>query len=221
MRLFASDVLAALLAEEATERTFLIQLDFSGGAIYLSTGTRDLDWDGQTWEAVGGNLQIGGIEESGDLKGQGIDLTLSGIDTTIVGTLLSNEYRGRSIQVWQVILDPVTGLVLDGINLFDGLQLDSYQIEEKIDRSRALTATIRTRGRHRLSTNEFRGIRANLHSHQTHFVGDTFWRHVVGLSNRKLFWGMQPTRIGGSGGTGFGDGEDDGNDDRFLPGPLG
>lgn len=149
MRNFSSDVLAALQAESGTERTFLIKFDFSSGPLYMSTGSRDLDWDGQTWTAVGGGLAIGQIEESGDLKGTGVDVVLSGVDPSIIATLLSQNWRGRTMQVWQAVLDPVTGLVLDAIDLFSGLQLDNYEIEEKIVRDRPLTATIRTRGRHR------------------------------------------------------------------------
>ncbi len=211
MRSFDSDVLASLQNASGQERVFLIKLDFSSGSLYLSTGSRDLDWDSQTWTAIGGGLQIGGIEESGDLKGQGIDIVLSGVDLSIISTLLSQKYRGRTIQVWQAILDQSTGLVLDAIDLFDGLQLDSYTVEEKITRGAPLTAIIRTRGRHRLAAKEFRGIRANVHGHQQYYTDDTFYAHTASLGNRKLYWGTTaPVQIS-SGGGGFipGDDEDD------------
>ncbi|KKK62996.1 hypothetical protein LCGC14_2998730, partial [marine sediment metagenome] len=108
------------------------------------------------------------------------------------------------------ILDQSTGLVLDAIDLFDGLQLDSYTVEEKITRGAPLTAIIRTRGRHRLATKEFRGIRANVHGHQRYYPGDTFYAHTASLANRKLYWGTTaPTQINSGGGFVPGDDEDD------------
>ncbi|KKL74704.1 hypothetical protein LCGC14_2062250, partial [marine sediment metagenome] len=137
-------------------------------------------------------------------------IVLRGVDPSIVSTLLSQKYRGRTIQVWQAILDQSTGLVLDAIDLFDGLQLDSYTVEEKITRGAPLTAIIRTRGRHRLGIKEFRGIRANIHGHQRYYTDDTFYAHTASLANRKLYWGtMAPVQFGGGGGIVPGDEEDD------------
>ena len=196
---------------------FLLKLDFSSGAIYMSTGSRDLVHDGQTWEAVGGGLTIGNVEESGDLKGQGIDLVISGVDPTLISGLLGQDFRGRELRVWQAILDPVSGTVVEAIDLFAGLQLDGYEIEEKISRDGQLTATIRTRGRHRLSIAEFRGIKANVHSHQEHFPGDTFFSHTARLANVLMFWGTpSPTRLG-SGGVVEEEGEEHrGGDDQIM-----
>ena len=220
MRIFSSETLAALQADSATERVFLLKLDFSSGPIYMSTGSRDLVHDGQTWEAVGGGLTIGSVEESGDLKGQGIDLVISGVDPTLISVLLGQDFRGREVRVWQAILDPVSGTVVEAIDLFDGLQLDGYEIEEKISRDGQMTATIRTRGRHRLSVPEFRGIKANVHSHQEHFPGDTFFAHAARYANVLMFWGTpSPTRLGSGGTSRDGDGEGGGGgpgDDQIM-----
>ncbi len=156
MRSLNSAAVAALEAASGEERVFLIALDFSGGMLYFSTGSRDLDWSGLTWVAVGGALAIGPVEESDDLKGAGVDLVLSGVNQTIASTLLSQQYRGRSMQVWQALLDPVSGQVVDTIELFNGLQLGNYEVKEEAQRGRPTTSTIQTRGRHRLSVDEFR-----------------------------------------------------------------
>lgn len=190
MRSLSSAAVAALQAAGDQERTFLIELDFSGGIQRFSTGTRDLDALGQIWSAVGGALLVGQVEESRDAKGAGVDLVLSGVDQSIANTLLTENFRGRTMKVWQALLDPVDGTVVDTIQLFDGLQLDNYEVKEVAQRGRPMTITIRTRGRHRLGVAEYRGIRANLHSHQQLFDGDTFFTHVASLSGRRIFWGV-------------------------------
>lgn len=218
MRVFSSEVLAAIQAASGEERVFLVEFDFSSGPLRLSTGSRDLLWNGFTWQAVGGGLEIGGVEESGDLKGQGVDIVLAGVDLSLISTLLSQEYRGRTLDVWQAILDQTLGTVVETIKLFDGLQLDSFQVEERIEHGRPLSATIRTRGQHRLSKAEFRGIRSNVHSHQQYFPGDTFFSHAPSLTDVITFWGPQPIRLGSGGGGSGGDDDSIGDNDNRIMG---
>ena len=59
MRIFSSETLAALQADSATERVFLLKLDFSSGPIYISTGSRDLEHEEHTWESEGGGVIVG------------------------------------------------------------------------------------------------------------------------------------------------------------------
>ena len=219
MRSLSSAALAALQAATGEERVFLIALEFSpSGFLRLSTGTRDIDFDGFTWQAVGGNLLIGGVEESADRKGVGVDFTLSGVDQTVVSLLLSEKWRGRTAQIWQLLLDPTTGVVVDSIELFNGIQLDNFEIKEVNERGKPLSVTIRTRATHRLGINEFRGIRSNVHSHQKHFAGDTFFQHTASLANQKVYWGQNAPAVisggGGGGGSGGGGGGGDFQDER-------
>jgi len=214
MRSFSSAIIAALKSTADEERTFLIKFDFSSGPLFLTTGSRDILWLGQVYTATGGGLQVGAVEESGDLKGQGVDFVLSGVDQSLLSTLLTQNYRGREVKAWQALLDPNTGVIVDVIQLFGGLQLDSYLIEEKHARGQPITATIRTRGRHRLSTNEFRGIRSSEHGHQQYHANDTFYQHAPSLANKKLYWGTTaPLTIGTGRGGGGGDGDGEGEDD--------
>jgi hypothetical protein len=203
MRSLSSDTLAAIQAAGGEERVFLLAIEFSGGWTYLSTGSRDLSWDSKTWQAVGGALAIGMVEESDDMKGAGVDLVLSGVDQSVSYDLLTQDYRGREAKLYQAILDPTNGTVVDTILLFDGLQLDNYEIEEKVARDAPLSSTIRTHARHRLGVNEFGGIRANLHSHQQYYSGDTFFTHAPSLAGKKIYWGTSaPSFVGGGGGGG-------------------
>jgi hypothetical protein len=198
MRSLSSDVLAAIQAE-AGERVYLIKLDYSGGTIYLTTGSRDLSWDSQTWDAAGGALSIGTVEDAPDSRA-GLQIAIGGVDQTVVGILLNQNYRGRLAQVWQAILDPDVGDVVGVIPLFEGFQLDNYEVTERAERGKPITCTITTRVLHRLATAEFRGIRANVHSHQKYYPNDTFFQHVASLASRKIYWGTTAPIVAGSGG---------------------
>lgn len=224
MRTFSGPLLAALQAETG-ERVILIEMNFSGGTVRYSTGAQDLSWNGQTWTAAGGAIAIGTVEESGDMKGSGVDIVLSGVDQTVTGILLAQNYRGRDCNVWVAALDQADGDVIGTIQLFDGLQLEGYEVEEKLARGKPGSITVRTRGRNRLSVAEFRGIRANISRHQEYYSGDTFFQHVASFANRKIFWGTEApaepgsskggVSIGGRGGSGPA-GDERGRDERVY-----
>ncbi|KKN44564.1 hypothetical protein LCGC14_0691680 [marine sediment metagenome] len=206
--------IAAELTSLNAEAVHLVEIVFSSGTERLSTGTRDIDWDGFTWSAVGGILQIGAVEEAQSPKNAGMDIALAGIDQTIVSALLSAHYRGRSLKLWRAYLDQATGLIIvDPVPLIDHLQLEGYRIEENISRGSPLTVTIKTRVSLRASIPERRGIQCNLISHQSVHTDETFMQHVAGLKGKLNYWGTEaPTRIGGGGGGGN---QDDGPDERL------
>lgn len=201
MRSFGGSTLAALQASTG-ERAFLIDMAFSSGTLYLTTASRDLLYGSQIYTAVGGNLQLGSLEESQDSKGFGVDIMLSGVDQAIIALLLSVGYRGQSVILRQAFLDPSLGTVISVIDLFAGAQLDNYEVSETVQRTGTAnpTVTISTRARHRLSVSEFRGIRTNLHSHQRFYPGDTFFQYVPQLANEEVLWGSftSPPILGNS-----------------------
>jgi len=215
MRNFSGPVITALQAETG-ERVYLIKLDYSGGTKYLTTGSRDLYWDGQTWDAVGGNLSLGMVEQTEDSR-SGPEITLSGVDQSITAILLAQQYRGRVAEIRQAILNQTTGVVTDTILLFEGRQLDNYEIEERVERGKPLTCTIRTRVLSRLAVAEYRGIRTNLHGHQRYFTADTFFKHVASFTTRKIYWGTTaPTTPRGGSHGGSGQPPDEGDDTRIV-----
>ena len=177
------------------EFVHLIELDFASGPIRLSTGAQDLDWGGFTWEAVGGALEFGGIEETADSKGQGVDINISGVDQSILAVLLGSQYRGRTAKVYRAHLDPTAGKVLDSpLLLFQGLQLSPYQVEEEQQRTGG-TVKISTRLSGYFGVERVRGIQTNVVSHGHEFSGETFFQHVASIANSKVYWGTALPRV--------------------------
>lgn len=194
----AYDFFTAINSDSA-ESCHLIELEFSTGTVYLTTAYQDIAWNGNTYEAVGGLLEIGGIEETSDPQGQGVDLKLSAVDQTVLAALMSAQYRGREAKVYRAHLNKGTGQVVgDPFLMLRGLQLSNYQIEENRDASGG-TVTISTRISGYLSIDRVRGIKSNLTSHQHEFPGDTFWQNAAILANTKIYWGTPvPQTPGGN-----------------------
>lgn len=191
----------AAIESESAEFVHLLEINSSGGAVRLNTGAVDLVWNSLTWEAVGGQLEIGAVEESGDGAAQGAGLTLSGVDQTILAVLLSTSFRGYSASIWRAHLNRTTGAVIGTpLLMFTGVQLDAYKVEEQRGRT-GNTVRISTQLSGLMSVPKVRGIWSNLTSHQHYFSGDTFWQHAASLANKKIYWGTPvPHTVSGGGG---------------------
>lgn len=171
------------------EMVHFIDLDFSAGPVRLTTAGQDLDWDGISWQAVGGHLEVGPIEETSDGRGQGVDLHISGVDQTVLALLLAAQWRGRDVRIYRAYYNKATGLLIGDPQLVhQGLQLSPYVIEEENSRSGG-TVRIRTRLSGYLALPRVRGIQSNLVGHQHVFPGDTFFQHAASLGNVKIYWG--------------------------------
>jgi len=184
-----------------------ISLAFSGGTLYLSTGSATVTWDGHSWVAINGNISVDSVSESKELAGQGVRVTLDGVDQTAIAALLAQNYIGRQCQVYLVHFGTDGAIVADPYEVFNGLLTEGFTIEQTAE-----TCTVSTRFVSPLTRfDEKRGIRATVASHSQHYNGDTFWRHLKGIANRKIFWGPTPIGPGGTGGgdTGNGGGGDD------------
>lgn len=185
-----NDFLTAISSDKA-EMVHLLQFEFDTGIVSLSTGAQDLSWNSTTWEAVGGLLEFGGVQETSDGKGQGVDVKLSGVDQSLLAILLGAKYRGRYAMIWRAYLDQTTGqFVGDPVKIFQGLQLNPYTVEEQRERHSG-NVTISTRLTGYLGVERVRGIQSNLISHQHEFAGDTFFKNAAALANSKVYWGTK------------------------------
>lgn len=191
-RVLGSGMSAAVTAVSG-ERVHLLAITTGRGTVYLSTGATDLTWDSHTWEAVGGALTIGGIQEAGT-DVQGVDVELSGVDQTVLSALMTNGYRGQFVSVYLAALDAATGDVLDALEVFRGYQLQPYTVTETRDRTGG-GVTIKTTWQPMAAWTQVRGIQANLASHGHAFPGDTFFQNTPGLAGRLIYWGTDRPAI--------------------------
>lgn len=195
--------LATDLAQPAAEKTELIALDFADLSnnptpVYLTTAARDLTWDGKTWQAVGGHLDVDALGETTDNQGGGLRVRLSGVDQAILALILGARWRGRGATVYYAHLNPATGAVIDTpVQMFGGQMNGGFQIAESRGDFGGGAVDITTRLTSKL--NELvrvRGVRCNVESHRATVpaaatAGDTFFQHVAQLPMRKIYWGTK------------------------------
>ena len=204
----------AAIAAETGAIAHLLEVNASGGKLYLCTAPHDISWDGHTWVGIGGVLGIGDIEEKDDGSSTGTTLTLSGVDQTLIATILTNHVRGREAVIYLVHFDSSWAIVSDPLELFRGFLNGKFDVREHRDTegNRAGTVTINTRIASRLDElGQVRAVRTNLHSHRdmlrraglaSSYLADAFFQFVPELVNRPIYWanraaaGYQPTDHG-------------------------
>jgi hypothetical protein len=178
----------AILSGPNAEAVYLMQFEFSGTTLRITTHVDDISWNGQTWTGIGGTITFTSVDETTDDKGQGVEMKLSGVDTSIVAILMAQNYVGRKVSVWKAYID-FGAIEPDPILLFVGVMNSGFEIEESMD-AQPPTVTITGRIVSRLALlDQERGFRCNLQSHQHVFSDDSFFQNVALLPLTPIYWG--------------------------------
>jgi len=135
---------------------------------------------------TGSLLEIQGLEETGDLTAVGTNLTLSGLDSSIVTYALTNDYQGRLCRIYWGVLE-VTSVV----EVFSGF-MDKMTIIDD-----GGTSSISMAVESRLITLERPNVRRYTdQSHQSTIAtegysssDDTFFKWVARLADKQIPWG--------------------------------
>lgn len=193
---------------EATTVVYLFEVVFHDGSseqvVRLTSAsqpvTTDADGDGsaETYEAAGKLLEWGGERETSDERGQGTPIRMSGVEQSIVSTLLQNDFRGRRVRVWRATGDPSAGTWSTTL-VHRGLQLDDYEVREEHpeDANDPVTSRVETRSTSRLAALEAtNAVETNRRSHEAMLsragvsgddTGLFYTRQLPG----RVFWGSE------------------------------
>lgn len=189
------------IAAQTGQFAHLFSIDTDAGLVRLATTPVDVLWDSQTWEGIGGSLVFGSAEETPDPSGQGLQLTLSGVDQTFIAVLLSAQMRGREVRIWLVHFSTTYTIVADPLEIFRGRQLADYRISEERLESGAGTVNIRTSVQSHLAVlRNPELVASNEVSHNDMLkraglsTGDTFCRNVLAIAGKPIKWGPRTFR---------------------------
>lgn len=185
------------VAGETASIVHFVELASSGGTTRLCTAPQDVEWDSQTWSGFGGHLAVGAVEETPDGSGNGVELTLSGVDQTIISVLMNNQVRGYTVQLWRAHINSSGAVVSDPLDFGTYYQLQEYRITETRPKEGRGTCTVKTRVvPPHMARRGPRPVRCSYSSHNDMLAragattGDTFFQNLAGVVNREIFWGQ-------------------------------
>lgn len=202
-------------AAEVGARVHLIELDFSGGPLYLTTAPLNIlatvpypdgTTASHTFSAIGGTLGIEEIAEGTDIGSQRAKVHFSGVDPTVIAAVLENGATGLTGYLWRAYLTP--SWAIDTVStLFAGYLNGDWACEDRRpgDPREPATAEISTELVDSFSDfDQSRGIQTALASHQSvaehaavlagatsqhRFADDLFTQYVAVMPWKRFQWG--------------------------------
>ena len=111
---------AELLAADHQIVFLAVKAEFDTETLHLWSGDTDLVIDGATYTGVGTLLNLSEIEESLELKSTNVNISLAGMDSTVLNLALSENYQNRNITVFTGYLSGGTDHVQGTLTLFKG-----------------------------------------------------------------------------------------------------
>jgi hypothetical protein len=160
--------------------------------------------------AVGGQLIHSGAPEIGDLKAQGSQLELYGVDQTVINLIQANNFRGRPLRIYLVHFDPDTGVQDTPDLIFVGRQNGDFTVIEDRQHDNPSgsggTVTVSTRITADIaSVNTKVSTRSNVTSHEEMLrrsgvasPDDKFFKRVITLQNKDIYWGRFAPNVRGT-----------------------
>lgn len=112
MRTVSADMRAALKSADR-RLTVLAEVGWTDGTKYLWAGVGDLSWAGATWRGVGSLASISGLQLTGAVGIQTVELKLSGVPSEEVIDLPLTGVRGRRIRLWLAALTLLETVIPD------------------------------------------------------------------------------------------------------------
>lgn len=176
------------LTKDLVRLALFVELLLDGGAVRLSTLTQSFTLGGQVYTGAG---SLGGIdkveEHAGDIRASGIAMTLSGMPSSTIALVQTEQFQGRRATVWLAFFDLNWALIGSDIKLFAG-KLDYPEIDETGE-----TCKITVHAENQMIDLERARVRRYTHEDQIQlYPGDLGLEFVAAIQNREIIWMEHP-----------------------------
>ena len=176
--------LATELTATELKPFYAIELLFDSGDLRFWTGYHEIEANGETWTGSGLVIGLSGTSEPADLSANGITITFSALDSSIIAIMLGENYRGRSAKVYIGALDSSNQPVSDMYQVFAG-RMDIMTLQENGN-----VATIAINVENVLiDLDRPRPIRLTNEDQLNRYSGDNSLSGVAQLQDRQISWG--------------------------------
>jgi len=190
---FPTAVSTALAQNHVSIVTFA-KLEFPSGTVYVHNSLGTYTWGGQDWLGVGDLGSISQVEEGVDISPYAITLTLSGLDATISGAALTEDYFMHPVTVYMGVLNADDSLIADPTQIWAGF-MDQMNVSLGADGGDAIQLIAESElSRFDSSAN----LMYTNAAQQEKSSGDLFFSHMHKIEGVKINWGA---RVAGTDGT--------------------
>ena len=161
-----------------------VSLAFEDGTFYSWTGYGNLTFGGNTYIGSGDIMNISGVQESSEIKANGVQIALSGLPTELISAALTDPYQGRTAKIFFGTLDSSGNVIADPYMMFRG-SMDLMTIEDSGE-----TATILVTAESRLiDLDRARERRFTSEDQKIDYPNDKGLEFITSLQEKSIVWG--------------------------------
>ena len=161
-----------------------MKAEFLEGDVRLWTGYGEISVNSETYTGGGTLLGVSGVEETSEIKATGLNVSLSGVDSTILSVALSANYQNRTFTLFLGMLDEAHQVIASVYQLFQG-RMDTISINDSSDTVQfALTVESRLIDLEKPNETRYTG-----EEQKRLFAGDLGLDFVADLQDKTINWG--------------------------------
>lgn len=129
MRNIDALLLAQFQAEKLSPITFCKFL-FDSGTLFLWSGLGTFTWAGDVYQGAGELLSAQEIQETNQIKAAGVEMTLSSLPSGILSYALTENYQGRTAEIYFGAINLETGALIGNPNKVFSGKMDIMELLE-------------------------------------------------------------------------------------------
>jgi hypothetical protein len=126
--------ISAVDTERSIEHGVLIDLTLDGTTYYISNCYKNIDYNGNTYQALAGFLSVSEIQSNISNANDEIQVSLSAIPPTYIAAVLGEPIKGGEINIYRAFFDYNTQEIITGeiYKRFAGI-ISNYSVQEDIE----------------------------------------------------------------------------------------
>ena len=187
----SSAVLSALSASTVRLVTFA-KLSFDSGTMYVHDGLGTYTWGSQNWLGLGDFGGISTVEEGAEVSPYSLNLTLSGLDSSLISETLGENYYMREVDIYLGLLDGDDALIDTPTKIWSGF-MDVMSLSAGASGGDSITLTAES------EMSKF-DRSANLRYTDTMLKkrnsSDKFFEFLKDIEGVKIMWGKKTATTG-------------------------
>lgn len=158
--------------------------EFESGFLRFWTGLGTISWNALTWTGSGNVIAISAAEETAETRATGTTISLNGISSDIISTVLGEAVQGKPLKIWFGALASDGSIIADPYLWVWG-RLDVPTIDDAGE-----TCTVSVTVESELVILERAAERRYTpESHALDYDGDEFFSFVAQIQDRQIPWG--------------------------------
>jgi hypothetical protein len=175
---------AAFASPYAAVLTFAY-LDFASGIVRVHNGIGTYTWGGEDWLGVGDFGAVSALEEGSDVSPYGVTLTLSALDSTLIGVALTEDYYMRDVNIYIGALSTDDELLNTPLLMWSG-HMDVMVVSAGVESGDAITLQCESE---LAAFDRASNLKYTDQALQAEYPGDVFFNFLPKIAGAKIKWG--------------------------------